>query len=129
MIIVSKEQIRWRINILEPIIPEYIRKQLLTSLLEVANLYQEQLDSILEKVVTSYREGEVESAVLDVIRSVSTIEAPIMTLKTFIYGGIQGLQDEFQINGYCALCGGLEVLFLQIYNEKRLFCTTCLKDI
>ncbi|MFX1254630.1 MAG: hypothetical protein ACFFCZ_23665 [Promethearchaeota archaeon] len=123
----SEDQIRERINALEPIIPESLRRELLTALLEVPNLNQEQLESIIESVVTSYR----ESMVIDETISVPIIEEPMlqMTLKTFNYGGIPGLQEAFKINGYCALCGGLEVLFLQIYTEKRFFCTTCLKDI
>ncbi|MFX1535762.1 MAG: DNA-directed RNA polymerase subunit A'' [Promethearchaeota archaeon] len=91
MSIVTEEQIRQRINELSAQdIPDKTREEVLNSLLKVSNITQDELERVIERVVATFRDAEVEpgEAVGCVAAQSIGERGTQMTLKTFHYAGV-----------------------------------------
>ena len=91
MSIVTEEQIRQRINELSAQdIPEKTRDEVLNSLLQVSNITQDELERVIDRVIATFRDSEVEpgEAVGCVAAQSIGERGTQMTLKTFHYAGV-----------------------------------------
>ncbi|MFX1254177.1 MAG: DNA-directed RNA polymerase subunit A'' [Promethearchaeota archaeon] len=91
MSVVTEEQIRQRVDELSAQdIPEKTRKEVLASLLSVSNITQDELERVIGRVVSTFRDSEVEpgEAVGCVAAQSIGERGTQMTLKTFHYAGV-----------------------------------------